>query len=198
MTRFASTLAAQLLGGTEVAIAVGRGLGRRQPRVGPRDAAQMCSNLLHIWQQVVAESWTRPSAGVPSWRRATEVPTLDSATRLAVGVSHSSGQPPGGAGDPPALRDGRTDQPFDVSRRRLEKRVKDTSKRIELPPARTGRPASHPRRYAPDELVRFDARIPARLAKQLYDVALTDGRSVTAVHADLLAAALECRGAAMD
>ncbi|WP_226347210.1 hypothetical protein, partial [Agilicoccus flavus] len=36
------------------------------------------------------------------------------------------------------------------------------------------------------------------LAKQLYDVALTDGRSVTAVHADLLAAALECRGAAMD
>ncbi len=36
------------------------------------------------------------------------------------------------------------------------------------------------------------------LAKQLYDVALTDGRSVTAVHADLLAAALECCGAAMD
>ena len=98
----------------------------------------------------------------------------------------------------PALRDGRTDQPFDVSRRRLEKRVNDTSNRIELPPARTGRPASHPRRYAPDELVRFDARIPARLAKQLYDVALSDGRSVTAVHADLLAAALECRGAAMD
>jgi len=46
--------------------------------------------------------------------------------------------------------------------------------------------------------VRFDARIPARLAKQLYDVALSDGRSVTAVHADLLAAALECRGVAMD
>jgi len=46
--------------------------------------------------------------------------------------------------------------------------------------------------------VRFDARIPARLAKQLYDVALSDGRSVTAVHADLLAAALECRGAGMD
>ena len=85
-----------------------------------------------------------------------------------------------------------------MSRRRLEKRVKDTSNRIELPPARTGRPASHPRRYAPDELVRFDARIPARLAKQLYDVALSDGRSVTAVHADLLAAALECCGAAMD
>ena len=114
------------------------------------------------------------------------------------GSATRQGQPPCGAGDPPALRDGRTDQPFDVSRRRLEKRVKDTSNRIELPPARTGRPASHPRRYAPDELVRFDARIPARLAKQLYDVALTDGRSVTAVHADLLAAALECRGAAMD
>ena len=74
----------------------------------------------------------------------------------------------------------------------------DNSSRIELPPARTGRPAARPRRYAPDELVRFDARIPARLAKQLYDAALTDGRSVTAVHAELLAAASERRGAAMD
>jgi hypothetical protein len=46
--------------------------------------------------------------------------------------------------------------------------------------------------------VRFDARIPARLAKQLYDVALRDGRSVTAVHADLLASALERRGVAME
>lgn len=133
-----------------------------------------------------------------SWRIGAEIPTLESATRFAVGVSHSSGQPPGGAGDPPALRDGRTDQPFDVSRGRLEKRVKDNSNRIELPPARTGRPAARPRRYAPDELVRFDARIPAWLAKQLYDVALSDGRSVTAVHADLLAAAVEGRGAAMD
>ena len=76
--------------------------------------------------------------------------------------------------------------------------MKDTSNWIALPPARTGRPASHSRRYVPDELVRFDARIPARLAKQLYDVALSDGRSVTAVHADLLAAVLECRGAAME
>lgn len=77
--------------------------------------------------------------------------------------------------------------------------MKDNSGgRIELPPARTGRPPARSRHYAPDELVRFDARIPARLAKQLYDVALTDGRSVTAVHADLLAAALACRGAAMD
>lgn len=70
--------------------------------------------------------------------------------------------------------------------------------RIELPPARTGRPSAHPRQYRPDELVRFDARIPARLAKQLYDVALRDGRSVTAVHADLLASALERRGVAME
>lgn len=46
--------------------------------------------------------------------------------------------------------------------------------------------------------MRSDARIPARLAKQLYDIALTDGRSVTAVHADLLAIAIECRGVAMD
>jgi hypothetical protein len=81
---------------------------------------------------------------------------------------------------------------------RLEQRVEDKSNQIELPPARTGRPSGRSRHYAPDELVRFDARIPARLAKQLYDVALSDGRSVTAVHADLLAAALECRGAAMD
>lgn len=99
---------------------------------------------------------------------------------------------------PASVRNGLTNR-FDASRGRLEKRVKDNSGgRIELPPARTGRPAARPRRYAPDELVRFDARIPARLAKQLYDVALTDGRSVTAVHADLLAAALACRGAAMD
>lgn len=76
--------------------------------------------------------------------------------------------------------------------------MEDKSNRIELPPARTGRPSGRSRHYPPDELVRFDARIPAWLAKQLYDVALTDGRSVTAVHADLLAAALGCRGAAMD
>ena len=98
---------------------------------------------------------------------------------------------------PASERNGLTNR-FDVSRGRLEKRVKDNSNRVELPPAPTGRPAARPRRYAPDELVRFDARIPARLAKQLYDVALTDGRSVTAVHADLLGAALQCRGAAMD
>ena len=76
--------------------------------------------------------------------------------------------------------------------------MEDKSNRIELPRARTGRPSARSRHYAPEEFVRFDARIPARLAKLLYDVALTDGRSVTAVHADLLAAALECHGAAMD
>ena len=80
----------------------------------------------------------------------------------------------------------------------MRKVTGEDREQLQLPAARTGRPSARPRRYAPDELVRFDARIPARLAKQLYDVALTDGRSVTAVHADLLAAALECRGAAMD
>lgn len=75
--------------------------------------------------------------------------------------------------------------------------MKDNSdSRIELPPARTGRPAARPRHYAPDEFVRLDARIPARIAKQLYEFALTDGRSATALHADFLAAALECCGAA--
>ena len=75
---------------------------------------------------------------------------------------------------------------------------RNDSDRVQIPAARTGRPSARPRGYAPDELVRFDARIPAWLAKQLYDVALSDGRSVTAVHADLLASALERRGVAME
>jgi hypothetical protein len=57
--------------------------------------------------------------------------------------------------------------------------------------ARTGRRSTRDRVYAADDLVRFDARIPARLAKRLYDVAHDSGRPVTAVHADLLAKALD-------
>ncbi len=76
--------------------------------------------------------------------------------------------------------------------------MKDKDNRIEFPTACTGRPSGRSREYGPEEFVRFDARIPARVVMQLYEVALTDGRSVTTVHADLLAAALKCRGAAMD
>lgn len=70
--------------------------------------------------------------------------------------------------------------------------------RVEVRSARTGRPSSRPRVYQPDELVRFDARIPARTAQRLYEVAHRTGRPVTAVHADLLAKALDDdAGAAM-
>ena len=167
--------------------------GRAEP-LGSKCAATCCTNR----QQVVAD---RGRLRRLAWLRGVARPRSLLWTQpraSARGSATSSEQLPGGAGDPTRLREERTYQPFDASRGRLEKRVKDNSNRIELPPARTGRPAARPRRYAPDELVRFDARIPARLAKQLYDVALTDGRSVTAVHADLLAAALKRHGAAMD
>ncbi|WP_407319897.1 mechanosensitive ion channel protein MscS [Isoptericola halotolerans] len=63
---------------------------------------------------------------------------------------------------------------------------------------RTGRPSTRDRVYAVDDVVRFDARIPALLAKRLYDAAHESGRPVTAVHADLLAKALDdVDGAAM-
>lgn len=48
-------------------------------------------------QIVVAESGPLPSAGVASWRSEAAVPTLDSATRFGVGVSHSSEHVLGGA-----------------------------------------------------------------------------------------------------
>lgn len=63
--------------------------------------------------------------------------------------------------------------------------------RVEIRSARTGRPSSRPRVYQPDDLVRFDARIPARTAQRLYEVAHRTGRPVTAVHADVLAKALD-------
>ena len=154
---------------------------------------QMCSKLLHICRQPGCDCGldTRGRVVVAKLQRRSLLWAQPHGSPW--GSATSSGPPPCGA----SVRNGLTNR-FDASRGRLEKWVKENSNRIELPPARTGRPAARPRRYAPDELVRFDARIPARLAKQLYDVALTDGRSVTAVHADLLAAALECRGAAMD
>lgn len=57
--------------------------------------------------------------------------------------------------------------------------------------ARTGRPPTRARSHRPDDLVRFDARIPARTAQRLYETAHATGRPVTAVHADLLARALD-------
>ena len=57
--------------------------------------------------------------------------------------------------------------------------------------ARVGRPAKRTRVHQPDELVRFDARIPARVAQRLYDAAYEARRPVTAVLADVLAKAFD-------
>jgi hypothetical protein len=70
--------------------------------------------------------------------------------------------------------------------------------RIVIRSARTGRPASHERAYRPDELVRFDARIPATIAQRLYDTAHESGLPVTVVLANVLSRALDDgNGAAM-
>ncbi|GHH70327.1 mechanosensitive ion channel protein MscS [Promicromonospora soli] len=62
---------------------------------------------------------------------------------------------------------------------------------VVVPSTRTGRPPTRDRAYGVDGLFRFDARIPAPLAKRLYEYAQACGRPVTAVHADLLARALD-------
>lgn len=72
--------------------------------------------------------------------------------------------------------------------------MKNQIERVELRPARTGRPSTRTRTYAPDELVRLETRIPARLARQLYDVAHEADLPVSVVHADLLAKALSLPG----
>lgn len=62
---------------------------------------------------------------------------------------------------------------------------------VVIPSTRTGRPRTRERAYGVDGFFRFDARIPAPLAKRLYEYADACGRPVTAVHADLLAQALD-------
>lgn len=57
--------------------------------------------------------------------------------------------------------------------------------------ARTGRPPTRDRVYKAGELVRCEARIPARLAQQLYDTAHTTGNPLSVVIAELLAKALD-------
>lgn len=57
---------------------------------------------------------------------------------------------------------------------------------VVIPTARAGRPSVRARVYESDAIVRFDARIPAPIARRLYELAHETGRSVTAVHADLL------------
>ena len=74
--------------------------------------------------------------------------------------------------------------------------MKNQNSTVVIPAARTGRPSSRDRVYAPDETVRFDARIPAHIALRLYETARASGRPVTAVHADLLAKALDDEGGA--
>jgi len=59
-------------------------------------------------------------------------------------------------------------------------------RRVEIRSARTGRPATRDRVHDANELVRFDARIPAYIAEHLYDEAARSGRPVREVLADLL------------
>ena len=66
-----------------------------------------------------------------------------------------------------------------------------TNGSVVIPSTKTGRPPTRDRVYGVDGLFRFDARIPAPLAKRLYEYADACGRPVTAVHADLLAHALD-------
>lgn len=66
-----------------------------------------------------------------------------------------------------------------------------TQRRVEIRSARTGRPATRDRVHGANELVRFDARIPAYIAEHLYDEAAKSGRPLREVLADLL---IKCVG----
>ena len=63
--------------------------------------------------------------------------------------------------------------------------------RVVIPPARTGRPPARARVHKPNELVRFETRIPAWLAQRIYEAAAETGRPVTAVLTDFLAKAVD-------
>lgn len=60
-----------------------------------------------------------------------------------------------------------------------------------IPSARAGRPSTRARIHKPNELVRFETRIPAWLAQRLYETAAATGRPVTAVLTDFLAKAVD-------
>jgi hypothetical protein len=61
---------------------------------------------------------------------------------------------------------------------------------IHITPARSGRPSSRARTFAPNELVRVEIRMPATVAKRLFDRASRIGRPVSATASDLLSSVL--------
>ncbi|GEL99884.1 hypothetical protein CTE05_34310 [Cellulomonas terrae] len=61
---------------------------------------------------------------------------------------------------------------------------------VHVAPARAGRPPSGTRVYRPEELVRVEIRIPAHLARQLFERANATGRAVSATATALLSDAL--------
>jgi len=68
-------------------------------------------------------------------------------------------------------------------------RISDDDK-VSVAPARAGRPAARSRRFAPNEIVRVEIRMPAMIAAQVFALAADTGRPVSATASDLLAAAL--------
>lgn len=67
--------------------------------------------------------------------------------------------------------------------------------RVEVRRARVGRPSSGARTFRPNELIRVEIRMPASVAAQLFELAASSRRPVSATASDLLAAALAGREA---
>jgi len=79
----------------------------------------------------------------------------------------------------------------DVIDREQVRRVRTSDDdKVSVAPARAGRPAARSRRFAPNEIVRVEVRMPATIAAQVFALAADTGRPVSATAADLLAAAL--------
>lgn len=67
--------------------------------------------------------------------------------------------------------------------------------RVDLQPARTGRPRLRAQQLKPNERVLVSARLPAELAARIYETANRNQKPVSGVVADLLAQALGDSGA---
>lgn len=72
----------------------------------------------------------------------------------------------------------------------------DRGSRVDLQPARTGRPRLRAQQLRPNERVLVSARLPAELAARIYETANRNQKPVSCVVADLLSQALENPGAA--
>lgn len=72
----------------------------------------------------------------------------------------------------------------------------DRAPRVDLHPARTGRPRARGQQLRPNERVLVSARLPAELAAQVYEAAHQSQKPVSGVVADLLAQALRNSGEA--